>query len=410
MTSQDLLERAQFYLNKLCLDIPDRRVGSFGNQMATEFFAEYIASFGFRTECPEFSCIDWDHGAVRMEVDGRSFEVLISPYSLACDVSAPLISVSSIQEIERIDSSDKILLLHGDIAKEQLMPKKFPFYNPETHQQIYHQLESKQPLAILAATSRNPELAGGVYPFPLIEDGDFDIPSAYMTAEEGKRLFDHVGKVASLFIDAQRHPATGCNVLGWKGGDAGQRIVVCAHIDAKEGTSGALDNATGVVVLLILAELMKEYQGNLELEIVAINGEDYYAASGEIQYVERMEGRWDEILLAINMDCAGFYKGRTEYSLYGCPEKMSKAIRDVFDSQAEFVEGAPWYQSDHSIFIQNERPAIAITSDNFMELSTDITHTPKDHPDLVDARKLVQIAEAVKSVILTLDFPPHHET
>ena len=34
------------------------------------------------------------------------------------------------------------------------------------------------------------------------------------------------------------------------------------------------------------------------------------------------------------------------------------------------VEGEPWYQSDHAIFIQQQRPALAITSDRFDELWT----------------------------------------
>jgi aminopeptidase YwaD len=283
------------------------------------------------------------------------------------------------------------------------MPKNFPFYNPERHQLIYRLLETKRPQSIIAATSRNPELAGGVYPFPLIEDGDFDIPSVYMTEEEGKKLSPFIGMDASLTIDGTRHPSKGCNVIARRGGGSGQRIVVCAHIDAKAGTPGALDNGTGVVVLLLLAELMKDYQGKLELEIVAINGEDYYAASGEVQYVERMKGRWGEILLAINMDGAGYDQGQTEYSLYECPEEIAKAIRAIFSSQPDFIEGSPWYQSDHSVFIQNGRPAVAITSDNFMELSTNITHTAKDHPDLVDVEKLIRIAITLSDVIFVLN-------
>jgi aminopeptidase YwaD len=405
MKISELLENAQTYLNKLCLDIPGRQVGSVGNQMATEVFAENVASFGFRIECPEFHCIDWEHGDVQLEAGSRSFEGFISPYSLGCDVSASLSSASNIEELENVRATDTILFLYGEIAKEQLMPKNFPFYNPKGHQHIYRLLEIKQPHAIIAATSRNPELAGGIYPFPLIEDGDFDIPSVYMTDEEGKKLLPWMGMDASLIIDATRHPSRGCNVVARKGGGSGQKIVVCAHIDAKAGSPGALDNGTGIVILLLLAELMKDYRGELELEIVAINGEDYYAASGEIQYVEQMKGCWEEILLAINIDGAGYDQGQTAYSLYVCPEEITKTIEAIFSSQTGFVEGSPWYQSDHSIFIQNGRPALAITSDNFMELSTHITHTPKDHPKLVDVGKLVDISKALKDVILTLNSP-----
>ncbi len=117
-----------------------------------------------------------------------SFQVFVSPYSPGCMVEAELISVSKIAELERASVTGKILLLHGEIAKEQLMPKNFVFYNPEEHQQIVAMLERGAPIAIICATGRNASLAGGVYPFPLIEDGDFDIPSVYMTEDEGARL------------------------------------------------------------------------------------------------------------------------------------------------------------------------------------------------------------------------------
>jgi hypothetical protein len=50
---------------------------------------------------------------------------------------------------------------------------------------------------IIAATSRSPELAGALYPFAWIEDGDFDIPSVYMTDEQGARLAAYVGKAVA---------------------------------------------------------------------------------------------------------------------------------------------------------------------------------------------------------------------
>ncbi len=48
-------------------------------------------------------------------------------------------------------------------------------------------------------------------------------------------------------------------------------------------------------------------------------------------------------------------------------------------------EGKPWPQSDHSIFLQYCRPAIAVSSKWFIENvnSQDITHTPKDNIGIV---------------------------
>ena len=68
------------------------------------------------------------------------------------------------------------------------------------------------------------------------------------------------------------------------------------------------------------------------------------------------------------------------------------------------TEGAQWVQGDHSIFIQMGCPAIAVSSQWFIEHvdSQDITHTPRDNPEIVDCRKLVEIARALNQLIRNL--------
>jgi aminopeptidase YwaD len=398
-----LSDKAALYLHKLCLETPGRHVGSAGNRAATQFFAGIMSSLGFETECPTFECINWTQAGAELAVGDAAFQVQVSPYSLGCQVRAPLAVVSTVTELEKAEARERVLLLRGEIAKEQLMPKNFPYYNPDEHTRIVRALEAAQPLAIVAATSRNPELAGAVYPFPLIEDGDFDIPSVFMTEEEGKRLAERAGQVVCLESRAQRIRSHGCNVVARKGVDGRRRAVLFAHIDAKESTPGALDNATGVVTLLLLAELLASYTGRLTIEIVAINGEDYYAAPGEKQWVQANTGRFDEIVLGINLDGAGYREGRTAYSLYECPTELADLIRQTFAAHTELVEGEGWYQSDHSLFLMNQRPAVAITSERMAALWAEVAHTARDRPELVDTAKLVEIAHALHDLLLQLE-------
>jgi aminopeptidase YwaD len=403
ISSSHLTEQAQRYLEELCVAINNRRVGSEGNRAATAFFAETVASFGFRTECPEFACIDWAHEGARLMAGGEVFRAFPGPYSLGCNVSAPLVVVSTVGELEAAEITGAIVLLCGDIAKEQLMPKNFPFYNPDEHRRIVSLLESKAPLAIIAATTRNPELAGAVCPFPLIEDGDFDIPSVYMTGEEGSRLAVHAGQEVALESRAWRIQSTGCNAVARKVMAASRRIVLCAHIDSKPGTPGALDNAAGVVVLLVLAELLEDYDGRLGIEIVAMNGEDYYAASGEKLYLEHNRGSFGEIVLNINLDAPGYRQGPMAYSLYECPDAIGAAVRSAFDGYADLREGGPWYQSDHMVFVQCQVPALAITSEGLMEIESALAHTPEDCAELVDTVKLVTAALALRELLDRLE-------
>ena len=407
MTSSDQLSKAPQleakaagYLQQLCHQIPNRRVGAEGNRMATRFFADTLSDFGFAVETPAFDCMDWvDHGASLKVVGGTSFEVLSSPYSLPCEVRAPLVVARTLEDLIASQPQNALLLLTGEITREQLMPKNFPFYNPEHHQEVYRWLENKAPLAIISATSRNPELAGGMYPFPMIEDGDFDIPSVYMKDVEGDILARAEGQQVMLLIRSERIPSKGYNVIGRKGPDSSRKVVLCAHIDAKDNTPGALDNGTGVVVLMLLAELLQDYSGKFQVELLALNGEDHYSAQGHKEYLKTHQGQFGDILLAINTDVAGYIEGKSAFSLYGCPEPIEAAFRQAMSGFATLVEGEQWYQSDHAVFIQQGCAAAAITSDQFMELSTYITHTPKDDLDLVDTAGVVEVAFALKQVI-----------
>ncbi len=397
-------EKAQAYLRHLCVEIPNRRTGSPGNREATTFFADIARSHGFAIAAPVFDCVDWEQAGVSLEVGDKAFEAFASPYAAGCRVEAALAQVSTVEELEAAEASGKILLLTGDLTREQLMPKNFPFYNPEEHQRIIRALERQAPAAIIAATTRDPAMmGGGVYPFPLFVDGDFAIPSVYMTAEEGSRLAGHVGQRVALESRAARIPATGCNVIASKDGRSGRRIVTFAHIDAWLDTPGAGDNASGTVVLLLLAELLADYAGGLGIELVAMNGEDYYSNPGEQQWLALNAGRFSDILLGINVDDVGYYRGKVGYSLYNCPAAVAEVIQQTFAAYDGLVAGEPWYQGDHGLFLINEIPALALTSDQLAELMGGITHTPKDTPAVVDVARLAEVACALQDLILSLD-------
>jgi aminopeptidase YwaD len=403
--TQDQINKCQIFLEKLCLEIPERCVGSEGNRLATTFFEQELLRFGWATETEEFDAIDWkEQGATLIMPDGSAFNVLASPYSLPFSGTAMLVEASTKGALESMAIKDKLVLLHGEIAKEQLMPKNFVFYNPEEHQEIIRLLERGEPAAVICATGRNAALAGGVYPFPLIEDGDFDIPSVYMTAEEGMKLMPHLGMSLHLESRSQRIPAKGYNVIGIKGAEDGPMIVVSAHIDAKKGTPGAIDNATGVAVMLLLAELLKDYDGEMSIELVAFNGEDYYAVPGQMTYIGSHREKFDRILLNINIDGAGYREGPTAFSLFDLPAEMHRKTCEVIEQFPGITEGVQWPQGDHSIFLQQGIPAIAVSSKWFIDniANQDITHTSKDNAGIVDCRKLTEIASALNLFIRKL--------
>jgi aminopeptidase YwaD len=398
----ELTHRAQRHLDMLCVTVGNRRVGSDGNRAATAYAAEQLAAQGFSVEESIFDCIDWRTTGVTLIAGGVSFNASSSPYSLGCDVRAPLRVVTTVDELETADLTGAVVLLRNEITAEQIMPKNFPFYNPDQHRRIVHLLETGRPAALITATAQNPETAGSLYPFPLFEDGDFDIPSVFMTDVEGERLAALAGEPVTLISRAERIPALGCNVVAHKG-RRDRRIVCFGHIDAKIGTPGAIDNAAGAAVMLLLAELLADYHGALGVEIVAMNGEDYFAAPGEQQWLAMNPGALEAVQFGINVDSVGYHRGGDAFSLYNCPEPVDKVVRAALAPYATITEGEQWVQSDHSIFLMHGRPALALTSEYLTELMTEITHTEHDRLEIVEPARLAIVAQALRDVIHALD-------
>jgi aminopeptidase YwaD len=407
------MENIKRHLKVLCSDIGERRVGSEGNRRATDYAVRVLKEAGWQVETTRLAVMDWKTEGASLTCGGETFEVFSSHYSLGCDMRGELVAVDSIAALEQVDIAGKVVLLHGEIAAGQIAPKNFPFWNPEEHQKIVALVERGAPAALVCATERNAATAGGVYPFPLFEDGDFDIPSVYMKDTEGARLLPRVGQAAHLVSRARRIPETAFNVVARNspadnvayGGEnksavgVPTRIVISAHIDTKIGTPGAIDNGTGVAIVLALAETLRESPRPIEL--VLFNGEDYYGAPGQVKYIEQNAGKFDEIALNINIDGAGYKEGLSCFSPFGLPENIADALREVLWDTPGLVEGAPWYQGDHSLFLQQGRPAIAVSSQWFIENmeTQELTHTSKDNLSVVNYDRASECAAGIAELV-----------
>jgi aminopeptidase YwaD len=402
MKLHDYATKAQFYLKTLCSVKPNRRTGSAGNKEATDFFANTIRPFGYEIDAAPFECLDHICGGAVLTHDEEAFEVYISPYSLGCDILAELTSVSTMEELESTNCEGKILLMRRTICSEQLMPKNFVFYNPEHHQKIIALLESRKPAGIITATERRPEQVGALYPFPLIVDGDFDIPNVYCRDTVGDVLAASEGDSFRLKIDASRLPSSATNIIARLNAGAARKIVITAHIDAYEGSPGASDNASGVVVLLLCAEMLSNYRGENYIQIAALNGEDHYSASGQIDYLKRYRDEFPGVLLAVNVDDVGYKQGRSSYSFYECSPQLEKKAEVVFRRFDGLARGEQWFNGDHMIFVQSRVPSVAITSECMPELMKSVTHTSSDTPDIIDCHKLVEVAESLNALVRSL--------
>jgi aminopeptidase YwaD len=377
----------------------DRHVGGPGNLAATEYFSAVASAAGWQLSRTRFDCLEWECGLAKIEVGGELVTLHAGPYSLPCDVDAVLEHASSVEEIEGRDLSGAVLLVHGALASGQLMPKNFTFYNPAEHKRIIAAIETAAPVAVIAATGTDPYLVGGQYPFPLFEDGDFDVPNGYLRDVDGDRLLDLVGKVVHLQIDSRRVPTHAEHVVATLPGRQAERIVVSAHIDSRKDSPGALDNATGVATLLAVAESLGDRHPELTIELVPFNGEDNYANPGEMMWVAENEGSWDTIVLGVNIDDAGLVDTENNVSFYGCPPDIEEAVREAMGGRSRLSEGPKWGQGDHAILGLYGRPALAIASSGMRRFMEQYAHTERDTVDLADPGLVAEAADLIVDIV-----------
>ena len=395
---QNPLHNLEGYLHSLCVSIGERPVGSRKNLQAQQFIGDLFQRRGYTVEYQEFDCLEWKGAGVTLQAGDQPLPAEISPYSLPCEVSAPAECLGDLDSLQAAQLAGKIAVLYGDLTREALMPKRFPFYNPQEHQHILQLLEDKRPLAIVTV-SFSEQL-----PVPIIEDGDFTIPSAVLAHKDSQALLSSPAPQLTLKIDASRKPARAANVIARRLSPTGKmKMVFTAHMDTKPGTPGALDNASGVATLLALSPLVTTKFLDFDLEFVAFNGEDYYSNPGEVAYLQAFKPEFERLFLVVNVDGVGLKGSPTGVSYMGVPQKLVETLesaRQAFRS-IELIE--PWPQGDHMLFVMNGVPALTLTSSRVFELVDRIIHTPQDTLELLDLNTIWEAALYLSEVLSKLN-------
>lgn len=264
----------------------ERPVGSKNNRDILLYLEDLIAKMGYAIKKLPFTCTTCETGESSLTLNDRRIEIQASPFSQPFEGSGRLAFVKSLKELEVVNCQNCILVVGGELAETPLQPKEYPFYYPEEHRYLIELFERKQPAAIIAATGKH--ALCGLQPFPLFEDGNFLIPSAYVPEAMFAELQRNGRKgVARAAIRTKNKQQNSYQLVAQKRNKSSHgKIIVCAHMDTKYHTKGALDNAVGVAVLLEAAARLAS--SDYDIDIVPFNGEEYYEASGEVEYLKDM--------------------------------------------------------------------------------------------------------------------------
>jgi len=374
-----------------------RPVGTVQNQEITDYIESYLESLGYEMKKIPFSCIVWESKESFLVVDGNKLTLQVSPYSESFNGKTTAVVVRNLEELKKIECEDKILFLTDALARETLQPKNYPFYYPDEHKTIIDCLEAKKPSAIIAITGET--CMSGLKPFHVIEDGNFHIPVACLDKDIFSEIEDKTfEKEMELSIVSQNYITIAYQLIASKKvANSKGTIVICAHMDSKYNTDGALDNASGVATVLYAAKSIETDRYNID--IVPFNSEEYYDPQGELIYLKELEKRKEEVSLLINVDTVAHVGSKVAVASFNYDEKELLELDNVINSCPNIVSGNPWYAGDHAVFAFSGTKCIIIFASDLFEGCLSYTHCPKDTINLVDGKLIDHAAKFICKVV-----------
>lgn len=387
--SNAIIQRA---LHRLVAEIGPRPSASPANHAAADFLAAEFARLGYAVERQEYPATAWEHRATRLKLGGTFVDAAANPYSPPCKVESELVVLRSLPELEAADLRGCIAVLCGDLLIQPLSAKSW-FLKSETDERIIQALEKGQPAAILSVQR------GLTGPLGLIEDWEFNLPSATVTPQVGLKLVQDPGTWARLVIDTETQPGTAANIVARKPGKRPERLVFMAHFDTKFGTPGAMDNASGVAALLATAEILAAQDCELSLEFIAFNNEEYLPI-GDDEYFRRLgDNPTAEILAALNLDLVGQQLGVDTWCTLGASPEFHTLFGELAATVPHLIETEPWYESNHSSFLMRGCPVAVLGGKGYVPLH----HSALDTLEWVDPRRVAGLAELCAAWACSLD-------
>ncbi|MGB5417856.1 M20/M25/M40 family metallo-hydrolase [Algibacter sp.] len=205
---------------------------------------------------------------------------------------------------------------------------------------------------------------------------------------------------------------TGTNVLGFINNNAENTIVIGAHYDhlgyGAEGSlhrgekaihNGADDNASGVAVMLNLAEKLKGNHTNNNYLFMAFSGEEM-GLLGSNYFVKNATIDTKKIDYMINMDMVGRLKADSTLAVYGVgTSPILKQTLKAHNSKFKLIPKESGIgPSDHTSFYNADIPVL-----HFFTGQHEDYHKPTDDFEKLNYQGMLTISNYIFEVISDLD-------
>ncbi|MEM9838233.1 MAG: M28 family peptidase [Pseudomonadota bacterium] len=247
----------------------------------------------------------------------------------------------------------------------------------------------------------------------------WDVISQRASTRNGTVQSFAFGTVASMQLGSKISRTTSPNVVGMIPGSdpnlAGEAVVVTAHLDhrgrrRRDGLDllfrGALNNASGVAVMLEMAKQLKENPPARTVVFAAVTGHEAGLIGSD--YLARFGARRDlKVVADVNIDSPLATFPFTELVSYGTSEtSLSPVVDRVFEQHGitlgddQISEHSVFNTSDHFNFVKQGVPSVFLTMGlegegraAFNMYHRAHSHQPTDNIDIIDFDQLARFTD-----------------
>ena len=335
--------------------LPGRFPGTPGDLGSVKFMVEKLESYGVENVHYEtYEIPGWRRGKATLEITSpikKEFEVISLPHSIAGEIETTLIDLGAGHPSEYDERKDEI---EGNIV---MVSSKLPLGVSRMHRSEKFNrsvmVGAKGWIFMNHYPAYGPP-TGGISPI---------IPAIGISYEDGtflQRLVKREGEVKVRIKTTDKNmPVETYNVVGEIPGTSKGKeyLVTGCHYDGHDISQGALDPASGVVVVMEMARVLNMVKSKLKRRIkFLLFGAEETGLHGSRYYVKAHQDELDDCRFMLNLDSAGgagkkgvIFTGYTElYPLMAEWAEEMKAELPVFSR----VSGA----SDHWPFFQATVP------------------------------------------------------
>lgn len=301
---------AYAYCRHLVETWPNRWTGSPGERESGDWIEQQFARMGYETRQMPLPCPGWDYEGQEFTVEGEPLEAGAQFYSVGCDVRGPLAAVEP----------DGQGGLSGQARGKVALIKETDTREVNERNQILLALERAGALAAIME-SEYPD----TYSTKMFRTPESKLPAAGVSGQVGEKLFAAQGKEARLVIRARQTESTSANVFGEKGPADGPVFLICAHHEASPACPGAYDNASGIGVVLEIAEHVSKARCGARLRFAAWGGHEF-GVLGSKWYAKHCPDEVRKVRRLLVFDGVGAKESDPEITVWGGGELM-EAVR-----------------------------------------------------------------------------------